>query len=179
MVATRGRHLADLPDLYLSDVRRSRVVGVSVVLEGEQLGGGTVIFISVEGHALEANPLLEPLWVRRWSQLVSFVLEVLKLPGGYLVRLSVELRLELGGHPAYPPPSRMDSFAQHHPEWGLDFSYQWERGLLVHHLADLGRKRGPSSATMAGPGPAVGSSRRVVALLGLRRAAAPGSPTGP
>ena len=65
MVATRGRHLADLPDLYLSDVRRPRVVGVGVVLEGEQLGGGTVIFISVEGHALEVNPLLEPLWVRR------------------------------------------------------------------------------------------------------------------
>ena len=122
MVATRGSHLADLPDLYLSDVRRPRVVGVErgpahvgVVPEDDQLGGGAVGFISVEGHALEANPLLKPRWVRRWSQLVSFVLEVLKLPGRHLVRLSVELCLELGGHPAYSPPSRIDSFAQHHP----------------------------------------------------------------
>ena len=83
--------------------------------EDEQLGGGAVGFISVEGHALEANPLLKPRWVRRWSQLVPFVLEVLKLPGRHLVRLSVELCLELGGHPAYSPPSRIDSFAQHHP----------------------------------------------------------------
>ena len=122
VVATRGSHLTDLPDLYLSDVRRPRVVGmergpahVGVVPEDDQLGGGTVGFISVEVHALEANPLLKPRLVRRWSQLVSFVLEVLKLPGRHLVRLSVELCLELGGHPTYSPPSRIDSFAQHHP----------------------------------------------------------------
>ena len=122
MVATRGSHLADLPDLYLSDVCRPRVVGVrrgpahvGVVPEDEQLGGGAVGFILVEGHALEANPLLKPRWVCRWSQLVSFVLEVLKLPGRHLVRLSVELCLELGGHPAYSLPLRIDSFAQHHP----------------------------------------------------------------
>ena len=95
----------------------------------------------MEGHLLETNPLLKPLLVRRRPKLISFVLEALKIPGRHLVRLAIKLRLEFGGHPAHSPPSRIDSFAQYHPYWGLDFADEWERGLLVHPLEDLGRER--------------------------------------
>ena len=121
-IATRGGHLADLPDLELADVSRPRMVGVErstthvgVVSEDNQLGSGAVDFISVEGHVLEANPLLKPFLVRRWSQFVSSFLEILELFGRHLVSLSVELLPEFGGHPAYSLSSRIDSFAQHHP----------------------------------------------------------------
>ena len=86
-----------------------------VVSEDNQLGGGAVDFISVEGHVLEANPLLKPFLVRRWSQFVSSFLEILELFGCHLVSLSVELLPKFGGHPAYSLSPRIDSFAQHHP----------------------------------------------------------------
>ena len=86
-----------------------------VISEDNQLGGGAVDFLSVEVHVLQANPLLKPLLVRRWSQFVSSFLEILELFGRHLVGLSVEFLPEFGGHPAYSLPSRIDAFAQHHP----------------------------------------------------------------
>ena len=100
-----------------------------------------MVFISVEGHLLEPNSLLKPILVCRRPKLISFVLEALKIPGRHLVRLPIKLRLEFGGHPANSLPSRIDPFAQYHPDWGLDFADEWERGLLVHPLEDLGRER--------------------------------------
>ena len=137
-----------------------------------------MIFFSMKDHFLETNPLLKPLLVCGWPQLVSFVHEALELSSRHLVRLAIKLRLEFGGHPAYPPPSRIDPLAQYHPQWGLGFAYEWGRGRLAHPLDDLWRKRGLALAAMAGLGPAVGSSRRGVVLLGPRWAAAPGPPTG-
>ena len=74
-----------------------------------------MIFFPVKDHLLETNPLLEPLLVCGWPQLVSFVHEALELSGRHLVRLAIKLRLEFGGHPTYPPPSRIDPLAQYHP----------------------------------------------------------------
>ena len=63
---------------------------VGVVSEDNQLGGGAVDFLAVEGHVLEANPLLKPLLVRRWSQFVFLFFKILELFGRHLVGLSVE-----------------------------------------------------------------------------------------
>ena len=172
-------HLADLSDLYLPDAGRTGVVSWGVFFEGEQLGGGAVVLIAVEVHALEPDPLQKPFGVRRGLQLVPLVFEGLKVSGGYLVHLAVELRLEFGGHPADLLPASVDPLIQHHEQRGLDLSNQRERGRLVPHLEDLRRGRGALSVTMAGSRAAVGSSWRVVVLLGPRGTTAPGSPTGP
>ena len=86
-----------------------------VISEDNQLGCRAMDFLAVEVHVLQANPLLQPLLVRRWSQFVSLFLKILELFGCHLVGLSVEFLSEFGAHPAYSFPSCIDAFGQHHP----------------------------------------------------------------
>ena len=90
-----GLHDLDLPDAYWPGA-----FNVGILLEGVQLGSGAVGPFVAEVHAFEANPLQEPIGVRRRLQHVPFVLESLQFSCSHLICLSVECRLEFGGHPA-------------------------------------------------------------------------------